>query len=735
MANDIITQLQARNETLTQAIARYGSLNASTLHTLSFEQTKITRLTQQLANSALRREENDKQRAGLLEKTQTFAGQLGKLLNVETPDWKLPYEFQGNMVDMAAKGGMDNTARDALSLNIRDWSLAFNQDQKDLQSAAATMIEGGVSALQDLSRYMPDIAKAATASRDSAQSWAQAALATRDKLNIAPDDFRFAQNMLYSVAKSGGSVAEQTQWINAFAGKTGAQGKEGIAELTATMQIAMKNAPDAGAAAANFDHFLKSAFSKETDSWFARQGVDLQGSLLEHQQNGIGVTEAMTHIVQMQLEKMNPQILDTFRQTMKIEDLSARGDALQAMTEKFNLGAMFGDAQTRDFLAPMLANMAEYRQLKASAMQAAGQHFIDDDFAAKMTSPGEQTKALQLSLNDLWLTVGLALMAAIGELAQSITPLVRQFSAWLRENPALGGGSRALSVLKSFGNGAKSLTMLLGNGLIKGLRLVGQTFIWLGRALLMNPVGLTITAIAGAAYLLYRYWEPISGFFAGVWERIKTAFDGGIAGVTRLILDWSPLGLFYRAFASVLDWFGIELPASFSEFGGNILDSLINGILNALPFLNGAIEKIKALIPDWAKSALGISTEMPSVAAAVPGIAGTMVAQQASAPLVSGVKAVTTSAKTMASSQSMKTKSAATPPTPAALPGKSGGKPYTQPSRAQSNVQVHFSPQVTVQGSGANAAKDINNVLSLSKRELERMINDVMAQQRRREYA
>lgn len=255
----------------------------------------------------------------------------------------------------------------------------------------------------------------------------------------------------------------------------------------------------------------------------------------------------------------------------------------------------------------------------------------------------------------------------------------------------------------------------------------------------MNPVGLTITAIAGAAYLLYRYWEPISGFFAGVWERIKTAFDGGIAGVTRLILDWSPLGLFYRAFASVLDWFGIELPASFSEFGGNILDSLINGILNALPFLNGAIEKIKALIPDWAKSALGISAEIPSVAAAVPGIAGTMVAQQASAPLASGAKAVTTplasTAKTMASPQPMKTNSAATSPTPAALPGKSGGKPYTLPSRAQSNVQVHFSPQVTVQGNGANAAKDINNVLSLSKRELERMINDVMAQQRRREYA
>lgn len=95
---------------------------------------------------------------------------------------------------------------------------------------------------------------------------------------------------------------------------------------------------------------------------------------------------------------------------------------------------------------------------------------------------------------------------------------------------------------------------------------------------------------------------------------------------------------------------------------------------------------------------------------------------------------MTTSAKTMTSPQPMKTKSAATPPTPAALPGKSGGKPYMLPSRAQSNVQVHFSRRLP-QGSGANAAKDINNVLSLSKRELERMINDVMAQQRRREYA
>ncbi|PNF12848.1 phage tail tape measure protein [Enterobacter cancerogenus] len=752
MANDVITQLQARNETLTQAIARYGSLNASTLQALSAEQTKITRLTQQLTESAVRREENDRHRVELLEKTHNFSGQIGKIFNVNTPDLKLSYEFQDKMIDMAVKGGMNGAMQDALSLNIRDWSLAYNQDQKELQNATFTLVEGGITALQDLSRYMPDIAKAATVTRDSAQIWALAAIATHDKLNIAPDDFRSAQNMLYSATKDGGSVEEQTQWINAFAGKTGLQGTEGLAELSATLQIAMKNGSSFSEASENFDHFLKSTLSKATDKWFASQGVDLQGSLLEHQQNGIGVTEAMAHIVQMQLEKMNPQILETFKQDMKIEGLSARNDALQAVVNKFNLGTLFDDRRTLVFLAPMLTNLNGFRQLKTTTMQAAGQDLIDNDFDLRIRLATEQTKALQLALNDLWLTVGLELMPVVSELTQNITPLIWRFSAWLRENPALvqgiakvvgtiwlfngalnilklsvnliaspfirlidiflrlkaslalsGAASTALSVFKSLGNGIKVLASLLGRTLVGGLKLVGQTFIWLGRALLMNPLGLTITAIAGAAYLIYRYWEPISGFFSGLWTRIKAAFDGGIGGITRLIMDWSPLGLFYNAFASVLDWFGIVLPASFSEFGSNILDSLINGILKTLPYLNSAIEKIKGLIPDWAKSTLGINTEKPGA-----GIAGTA--------LTPGVKPAATSLT-------------------ATAPASHRSKPYTLPSRSLGNIQVHFSPQVTVQGSGQDTAGEIKHVMSLCKRELEKMINDVMAQQQRRGYA
>lgn len=84
----------------------------------------------------------------------------------------------------------------------------------------------------------------------------------------------------------------------------------------------------------------------------------------------------------------------------------------------------------------MLANMEEYRQLKASAMQATSKNLINADFSAQMASPIEQTKALQLALNDLWLSIGLQLMPAIGELAQSLTTVIRQFSAATRTSGA-----------------------------------------------------------------------------------------------------------------------------------------------------------------------------------------------------------------------------------------------------------------------------------------------------------
>lgn len=144
---------------------------------------------------------------------------------------------------------------------------------------------------------------------------------------------------------------------------------------------------------------------------------------------------------------------------------------------------------------------------------------------------------------------------------------------------SLWGKMRGLGPLASrLATGAGRLARVLGGGLLRGLMAAGRAILFIGRALLMNPIGLLITGIAIAAYLIYRYWEPISGWFKARWEEIKTAFSGGIGGVCELIINWSPLGLFYKAFAGVLSWFDIDLPKNFTDFGKNIIDGLTKGI-------------------------------------------------------------------------------------------------------------------------------------------------------------
>lgn len=114
-----------------------------------------------------------------------------------------------------------------------------------------------------------------------------------------------------------------------------------------------------------------------------------------------------------------------------------------------------------------------------------------------------------------------------------------------------------------------------------GLRMAGQAVMFLGRAMLMNPIGLAITAIALSAYLIYKYWEPIKGFFTGVWGHISTLFNSGLA------------------------WFS-QLPARFFEFGSNLVSGLVNGITSRMGAVKETIESLGGGAVTWFKEKLGI---------------------------------------------------------------------------------------------------------------------------------
>ena len=250
-----------------------------------------------------------------------------------------------------------------------------------------------------------------------------------------------------------------------------------------------------------------------------------------------------------------------------------------------------------------------------------------DEVVAKMKAQADlQTRVnAQLStLKNLKDAAGgtfTSLLALFGEqlspqfktMIEGFTSITEKVTSWAQANPGLAstiarivaGGALLVGGLSALSIG---LITIFGPMMMvaKGFGVVALAAKGMSMALLTNPITWIVLAIAGAALLIYKNWAPISAFFVGIWNTIKTAFNGGIKGISALIINWSPIGLFYSAFAKVLSWFGVDLPAKFTGFGAMILEGLKNGILSKVNAVKDAITGAVSGVIDKAKGILGI---------------------------------------------------------------------------------------------------------------------------------
>lgn len=235
------------------------------------------------------------------------------------------------------------------------------------------------------------------------------------------------------------------------------------------------------------------------------------------------------------------------------------------------------------------------------------------------------------NLRSAWDEVGITITdtneGPLREFIQSITGVVRGLSAWMNENPrltaqilktvaglgmllAIGGGLTVMlaSILGPFAMVRYGM-MLLGIkslGAVTALKSVGSVLLWIGRLAMANPIGLLITALVVGAVLIYKNWDAVKAYLLGLWDELQAGFSGGLGGIAATILNFSPLGLFHRAMAGVLSYFGVDIPAKFTDFGGMLMDGLVNGITSSLGRVKDAITGAGGATIDWFKQKLGI---------------------------------------------------------------------------------------------------------------------------------
>ncbi len=116
----------------------------------------------------------------------------------------------------------------------------------------------------------------------------------------------------------------------------------------------------------------------------------------------------------------------------------------------------------------------------------------------------------------------------------------RQLSKRLTEF-TLAAGKAAGGAIKSFGASLASFAATGATAAIAGLKgLIASTWSWTA-ALLANPITWVVAAVAAAAVLIYKYWEPVSGFFIRLWDAVRVGAAAAwewIKGVWSAAAEW-----------------------------------------------------------------------------------------------------------------------------------------------------------------------------------------------------
>lgn len=238
---------------------------------------------------------------------------------------------------------------------------------------------------------------------------------------------------------------------------------------------------------------------------------------------------------------------------------------------------------------------------------------MEAEYAARAATTANNIQLAKNHMVALGITIGNVLLPGVNSMIGSFNGVMSAVQKWSQANPGLSSGLvkiaiGAIAIVGGLSALSIGLIAVFGPMMMVGraFGVVAMAARAMSMALLTNPITWIVLAIAGAAFLIYKNWAPISGFFVGIWNTIKTAFNGGIRGISALIVNWSPIGLFYMAFAKVLSWFGIDLPAKFTGFGAMILEGLKNGILSKVNAVKDAITGAVSGVIDKARGILGI---------------------------------------------------------------------------------------------------------------------------------
>ena len=175
----------------------------------------------------------------------------------------------------------------------------------------------------------------------------------------------------------------------------------------------------------------------------------------------------------------------------------------------------------------------------------------------------------------------------------------------------LGGWKELLIAITALAFGKTVLGLVVGIAkLTVGFARVARGaagFLWiLGRATMLNPIGLAIAAIATAVYAIYRNWAAVGPWFQRLWAKVRSYFEGMVDfvnGVFTLDFEraWSGIKQMWTGaiafFRTILDGIAGVFSWAWNNAIAPVLDKL--GLLDPIIAAWQAFQNAIGSVLDW----------------------------------------------------------------------------------------------------------------------------------------
>jgi hypothetical protein len=222
-------------------------------------------------------------------------------------------------------------------------------------------------------------------------------------------------------------------------------------------------------------------------------------------------------------------------------------------------GSIISNRNGANLLATRVAQRGVIAKEYANAERA---DTIEQGYDRNRDTTGGKEANLHARLMDAQLRIGTVLLPLYTRALEGAATALEKLNTFTARHPTLT--KFMVTGLAALG-AALAGTAIALTSVGTAFKLVGSAILFVGRLALTNPVGLIITAIAVGALLIYKYWDPIKGFFKDLWEDVTQSFQKALSFITKGF-DW--IGEKWRQTKAFLGFGSNSAPLS--SGGGNM---------------------------------------------------------------------------------------------------------------------------------------------------------------------